>query len=355
MPKRKSGASLSAGNGKHAQAAANSLKILVLRFSSIGDIILTTPVVRQLATQVPGAEVHFATKPAFRALFEANPYVAKTHVLSGSLRELVATLRAERFDHVIDLHHNLRTLRLTWALGVPVRRFDKLNWEKWLLVNLKVNRLPPVHIVERYLAAAAHLGIRDDGRGLDYFIPPAQEVDVATALPPAFRAGFVAFAIGAQHATKRLPPEKLVEACGQLACPIVLLGGQEDREMGDYLVRWFDQHPTGQTRLFNACGLFSLHGSASLVRQARHVVSHDTGLMHIAAAFRRPITSVWGNTVPEFGMTPYRTQYEVLEVRGLPCRPCSKIGFAKCPRGHFKCMREQDLTRLSVSLHHPAH
>jgi ADP-heptose:LPS heptosyltransferase len=325
------------------------MKILVLRFSSIGDIVLTTPVVRQLKTQVPNARVHFATKPAYRSLLEASPYVDKTHVLSGSLSELVRELRAERFDFIVDLHNNLRTRLIRLRLpGVPGRAFDKLNFQKWLLVNFKVNQLPPVHIVDRYRAAAAPLGIRDDGGGLDYFIPLGQEVDVAAALPAGFRPGeYAAVAIGAQHATKRLPVEKLIELVGKLAPrPVVLLGGPEDESTGHVIELAFQNSPAHQLTsapLYNACGQFSLHQSASLVRQAAFVVSHDTGLMHIAAAFGKEIFSVWGNTVPQFGMYPYRTAFQALEVLGLSCRPCSKIGFAKCPQGHFKCMRDQDL------------
>ncbi|MDU0371908.1 glycosyltransferase family 9 protein [Hymenobacter endophyticus] len=339
------------------------MKILVLRFSSIGDIVLTTPVVRGLKQQVPGAEVHYATKPAFRGILAANPYVDKVHCLTGTLAELVAELRAEQFDFVVDLHHNLRTTLLKARLGVKSRSFDKLNWRKWLLVNLKMDTLPRVHIVERYLAAAAPLGVRPDGQGLDYFIPPADEVDIRVALPPAFQRGYVAFAIGAQHATKRLPVERIIELCGLLRRPVLLLGGPTDETTGHVVELAFDQGaavsppaparipdspyyfpapaaPAPATIIYNACGKFSLNQSASLVRQASLVVSHDTGLMHIAAAFHKEIISVWGNTVPEFGMYPYRTSFRVLEVRGLDCRPCSKIGYEQCPKGHFRCMRD---------------
>ena len=326
------------------------MKILVLRFSSIGDIVLTTPVVRVLAQQVLGAEVHFATKPGYRGLLETNPYVTKVHCLTDSLGELVAQLKAERFDYIIDLHNNLRTRLIKLRLGVKSSSFDKLNWQKWLLVNLKINKMPDVHIVQRYLAAAAPLGVRDDGRGLDYFIPENQEVALST-LPEAFRRGYVAIAIGAQHATKRLPLEKLTELCQRLAPrPILLLGGPEDAPMAEAIISAVNQanenspiHPSTHSAIENGCGRYSLNQSASLVRQAAFVVSHDTGLMHIGAAFGKQIFSVWGNTVPEFGMYPYRTEFHSLEVKGLSCRPCSKIGFAKCPQGHFKCMREQVL------------
>jgi lipopolysaccharide heptosyltransferase II len=316
------------------------MKILVLRFSSIGDIVLTTPVVRALKQQVPGAVVHFATKPAYRGLLEANPYVDRVHMLNAGLGALVQELKAERFDFIVDLHNNLRTSLIKLTLNVKSRSFDKLNGRKWLLVNLKVNTMPAVHIVDRYLAAAAPLGVKDDGRGLDYFIPAGQEIDLAT-LPAGLQRGYVALAIGAQHATKRLPLEKLIELCAQLARPIVLLGGPEDESTGQAIVAAFNDDTA--PFIHNGCGRYSLHQSASLLRQADFVVSHDTGLMHIAAAFSKPVFSVWGNTVPEFGMYPYRTEYQVLEVKGLSCRPCSKIGFAKCPQGHFKCMLDQQL------------
>ena len=340
------------------------MKILVLRFSSIGDIVLTTPVVRALAQQVPGAEIHFATKPGYRGLLEPNPYVTKIHCLTGSLGELVQALKAEQFDYIIDLHNNLRTRLIKLRLGVKSSSFDKLNWQKWLLVSLKIDKLPRVHIVDRYLAAAAPLGVKNDGRGLDYFIPASQEVDLST-LPDPFRRGYVAVAIGAQHATKRLPVDKLIELCAKLAQPIVLLGGPEDESIAHVIGQAFEMQAAvnqsfGATipdspyyfpalenaappLIVNGCGRYSLHQSASLLRQADFVVSHDTGLMHIAAAFGKDIFSVWGNTVPAFGMYPYKTDFRVLEVPGLSCRPCSKIGFAKCPQGHFKCMREQTL------------
>ena len=341
------------------------MKILVLRFSSIGDIVLTTPVLRALAQQVPGAVVHFATKPAYRGLLEPNPYVDKVHVLSGSLAELVAELKAEDFDFVVDLHHNLRTRLLKLQLRVPSRSFDKLNWQKWLLVRAKIDFLPRQHIVQRYLAAAAPLGVRDDGQGLDYFIPEDQEIDLAD-LPAPFQPGrYVALAIGAQHATKRLPINKLIDLCARLAPrPIVLLGGPEDETTAHLIELAFDtetarpapanvipespyyfpkppRSPAPRSVIHNGCGRYTLHQSASLLRQAQFVISHDTGLMHIAAAFGKEIFSIWGNTVPAFGMYPFRTGFRTLEVPGLPCRPCSKIGFDKCPQGHFKCMNDQ--------------
>jgi heptosyltransferase-2 len=314
-------------------SAESPKKFLLLRFSSIGDIVLTSPVVRCLKEQVPGAEVHFATKAEYRWLLEPNPHVDRVFLLENRLGDLADQLRAERYDAVIDLHNNLRTRRLGWLLGnVPTVRFEKLNWEKWLLVNLKINRLPPVHIVDRYLDTVRQFGVVNDGRGLEYFIPPDAEVPLQS-LPETHRNGYVAFAIGGQHATKKLPLARMVELCRFLNRPVVLLGGPEDADNGRHVA---EAVPLAH----NACGALTFHQSASLVRQAEVVYSHDTGLMHVAAAFRKPVVSLWGNTVPAFGMYPSGTDFRVWEVNDLPCRPCSKIGYRRCPRGHFRCMND---------------
>ena len=147
------------------------MKVLLLRFSSIGDIVLTTPVIRTVKTQVDNVEVHFATKKSYKTLLESNPYVDKAHYLGESLRDFIAELRKEKFDFIIDLHNNLRTRIIKLALGVKSSSYEKLNFEKWLMVTFKINKLPHVHIVERYLATAAPLGVKNDSLGLDYFIP----------------------------------------------------------------------------------------------------------------------------------------------------------------------------------------
>ncbi|MEI9917875.1 MAG: glycosyltransferase family 9 protein [Bacteroidota bacterium] len=315
------------------------MKVLLLRFSSIGDIVLTTPVIRTVKTQVDNAEVHFATKINYKTILESNPYVDKVHYLGDDLRTLINELRNEKFDFIIDLHNNLRTRIIKLGLGVKSASFDKLNFEKWLMVNFKINKLPHIHIVERYLAAAAPLGVKNDSLGLDYFIPEKDQVPVEW-LPEEMRSGYVVYAIGGQHFTKKLPVERMIELCDKINRPVVLLGGKEDLDNGEKVREFFEKNPKDnrKTVIYNACGKFNLNQSASIVKQAQYVFTHDTGLMHIAAAFRKEIFSIWGNTIPLFGMYPYRTRFSALENNKLSCRPCSKIGYEKCPKGHFKCM-----------------
>ena len=321
-------------------------KILIIRFSSIGDIVLTTPVIRCLKQQL-GAEIHFLTKKRFQQLVEPNPYIDRIHAINSKVSEVMPQLKEVGFDHVIDLHRNLRSLQVKLALRAPSRAFDKLNWQKWLMVRFKINRLPDIHIVDRYLATALPLGIKKDGQGLDYFIPETDEVDPKTILPT--NAGpYVAFVIGAAHATKRLPESKIIAMCKKISQPVILLGGPGEKEVGESIAAAAGEH------VINACGSLRLHQSASVVRQADKVVSHDTGLMHVAAAFQKEIISIWGNTIPEFGMYPYYgtqpNRNTTQQVSHLSCRPCSKIGYQSCAKGHFKCMMEQEEEILKIPL-----
>jgi ADP-heptose:LPS heptosyltransferase len=334
-----------------------SKKILVIRFSSIGDIVLTTPVVRCLKKQL-GAEVHFLTKKGFEKILLNNPNMDRVFSIEKKVSEIIESLKAEHYDYVIDLHNNIRSWQVKNALGVKSYSFDKLNFEKWLMVNLKINRLPHTHIIDRYLATVKDLGIVNDGQGLDYFIPEEDDIDVAQfirenfiqELPPQYfdqsdtnKLPYLAFAIGAAHATKRLPIEKIVEICDGLNLPVLLLGGKEDIAAGNAIVI------KSMHYVFNFCGILNLNQSASVVKQAHKVITHDTGLMHIAAAFNKNIITVWGNTIPEFGMTAYTEGGENFEVNGLKCRPCSKIGHQKCPKGHFDCMKKQDSKAIILS------
>lgn len=326
-------------------------KILILRFSSIGDIVLTTPVVRALKVQLEDAEIHYCTKSAFATIVENNPYVDKVHLLQDSLNGLITELKKENFDYIVDLHNNLRTRIIKLRLGIKNGTFNKLNKEKWLKVNLKIDHLPNIHIVDRYLEAVAKLGIKKDSQGLDYFIPEKDEVPMDW-LPETHQEEYVAYAIGAQHATKRLPLNRMIELCDKINKPIVLLGGKEDVAIGEELHLFYKRTDQSnlmepglkkmnkKTVIYNACGKFNLNQSASLIKNAKYVFTHDTGLMHIAAAFKIEVFSIWGNTIPMFGMYPYKTKFTLLENNKIDCRPCSKIGYNKCPKGHFKCMND---------------
>ncbi len=314
-------------------------KFLIIRFSSIGDIVLTTPVIRCLRKRYPDDEIHFLTRQAFKNIVEHNPYINKIHTLGDSFELMLHELATEDYDYIIDLHHNLRTLRVKKHLKqVKSFSFNKLNIEKFILTSFKINTLPKKHIVDRNFECIQPLGVENDGLGLDYFIPAFDQVK-ESELPTSHMHGFIAVVIGAALATKKLPLHKLKELCAAIDHPIILLGGKEDYENGKAIAL------VDEIKIYNACGKFNLNESADLVKKSKLVITHDTGLMHIAAALQKPIISVWGNTVPAFGMYPYygkrsHVNYDVMEISKLWCRPCSKIGYKKCPKGHFNCMEK---------------
>ncbi len=312
-------------------------KILIIRFSSIGDIVLTTPVIRCIKEQKPEYEIHYLTKTAFKSILENNPHITKIHTIEKDVKEVIPELQKENFDFVIDLHNNIRSIQTKNALSKPSSTFSKLNFKKWVLVNFKIDNMPKAHIVDRYMDTTTQLGIKNDNKGLDYFIPEKDEVNIAS-LPTSHQNGYIGFVIGAKHFTKQLPTEKIISICKKINKPIILLGGKED------VARAEEIENTLGSNIYNACGKYNLNQSASIIKQASKIISHDTGLMHIAAAFKKEIISVWGNTVPSFGFTPYLpdSKSKMVEVKNLSCRPCSKIGYDKCPKGHFKCMTEID-------------
>lgn len=318
----------------------NQVKVLIVRFSSIGDIVLTTPVIRCLKEQLEGEVIlHYLTKKAYVPLLEANPHLDKIHSIEKSTNEVIADLEAEDFDYIIDLHKNLRSSRIKKKLKGLSFSFEKLNWEKWLLVNFKVNRLPNIHIVDRYLATCKALGIKNDSKGLDYFFPSDFQFKPTKDLPEKYDC----LVLGANHATKKIPEVKLKEVIQHNYNPIVLIGGKEDQPLGEELQK------AHSGKVYNYAGHCNLHESAWLIKNAERIITPDTGMMHIAAALNKPILSVWGNTVPEFGMYPYyakgeESKRQILENKNLSCRPCSKIGYQKCPKGHFKCMMDLDFS-----------
>jgi ADP-heptose:LPS heptosyltransferase len=311
--------------------------------------MLTTPVVRCIAQQIPLVEIHYLCKAPYKNMLETNPYIHTIHLFSKNDGQLLQALKNEKFDYVIDLQNNHRSRSLDRQLKIAYATFPKLNIKKWMLVHFKINRLPALHVVDRYFAATKALPIptplHNDGNGLDFFISPEdyQHTQCYTSAQP-----YIAIAVGSQHKTKQLPLPKLIAVCEQLTNNILLLGGKEDRQTAD------DLCSHSPKTMLNLCGKLSLRESAACLDKAKIILTGDTGLMHISAALNKRIVSVWGNTVPAFGMYPYLPkhpdQYHIIENKTLKCRPCSKLGFKKCPKKHFRCMNEIDSNRIITLL-----
>jgi heptosyltransferase-2 len=316
------------------------MKILVIRFSSMGDIIYTTPVVRCLKKQLPGAEVHFITKPAFKYIYDNNPYIDKLLLLKPELSATIKDIKAEQYDYIIDLHNNLRTALIKLRTGIKSSTYKKQTIRKWLSLKFNLKLVPQVHLVDRYMKAVQFLDVKNDDQPIDYYIKADHQLD--KLLPLSHQQNYVAFIIGATHFTKRMPNEKIINLCSEINAPVVLLGGNDVKDNGDIIKL------TLGDKIYNACGITSLDESVYLVSKASKVIGFDTGLTHIAEAFDRPIVSVWGGTAPELlGVQPYKVKNVLVAEIELPCRPCSKFGLATCPLGHFKCMNDIPETEIT--------
>ena len=360
------------------------MKILVIRFSSIGDIVLTTPVIRCLKNQISDAEIHVLTKKKFSSLYKTNPHINKVYEYDDSLKKNIEELKLENYDYIVDLQKNKRSLRVTRALHCQHSSFPKLNFKKFLLTTFKINLMPDIHIVDRYFKAVEKLGVKNDCQGLDFFISEKNNYPLSE-LPEDFQNGYHAFVIGGTYKTKILPAVKVSEVIKKLNEPVILLGGPDDVERAEEIIRQRTTDNGQQTlgkslndaksqshkdkvsklvgknigtstssvteisqnlSILNLVGKINLEQSASIVKNAKSVLTNDTGLMHIAAALHKNVVSVWGNTVPELGMYPYlpneKEKCHIIECKDVKCRPCSKLGFKECPRRHFKCMMEID-------------
>ena len=310
--------------------------------------MLASPVFRCVKMQLPGADVHFLTKLSYKIVTAANPYIDKFFYYDNNIEELIVRLKAENYDHVIDLHNNIRSNKIKRLLDCDTHSIKKLTFQKFLLTQLNIDVMPNRHITQRSLDTVFALGVKDDGAGLDYFIAKQYEVK-PNDIPMGHLAGYIIVVIGASYFTKRFPVLKIIELCTKINHPIILLGGKEDVANGKIIA------DTDTIKLYNACGKFNISESADIIKKAKLVISNDTGMQYIACALKRPVIGLWGSTTPDLDVEPYyganfrsQQQNPIYEnvVIGLKCQPCSKYGLKKCPLEHFHCMEKINIDEL---------
>lgn len=326
-------------------------KALVLRFSSIGDIVLATPLIRVLRARFPQAQIDFVTKTQFVDLVRSNQNLNYTYSYDpasgfGGLRDLKAKIFEERYDLIVDIHNSLRSRFLRSIRGVRhTVVVDKRVVERTALVKFKKNLYRSVvSVADRYIEPLAPWGIVNDGKGLELHIPDEVLFGVngkmARLQLHRFESAY-ALCPGARHLTKRWPAERFAEVGIRLArerdAAILLFGGEGDRQAASEIAARIGS-TAGAERVFDLTGQMSLLESAAALEYVDAVVTNDSGLMHIATARHKPVVAIFGSTVREFGFFPVQPESVVLEVAGLSCRPCSHIGRPVCPEGHLQCL-----------------
>jgi len=315
--------------------------VLVVRFSSIGDVLLTTPLLRAIRQRHPGAHLTVLTKTAYAPLLTDNPRLDRVIAIGPgeALPALAARLRADRFTHLLDLHQSLRSRALRVLVPGSWSTYPKHRMARSLLIHTKRDRYRARRsVAERYFAAARGLDVRPDGAPPEFFFGSDVELEAERWLAQdgMTHEAYVAAAPGAAHATKRWPLNQwraLLARLDARGVPVVLVGGDGDATMAEALRA---ERP-GRTR--TAAGRAGLQLTGALLKRAAVVVSGDTGAMHMASGVGTPVVALFGPTVEAFGFFPYTPLAQVLQ-RDLECRPCSSQGGPRCPLAHHRCMAD---------------
>ncbi len=308
----------------------------------MGDVLLTTPLIRAIRERHPEARITFLTKTTFTSLVVDNPRIAEVigYDPATSLRALAERLKAANFSHRLDLHGNLRTRMLRFMVGGTWHGYPKYRLARTWLIRTKRDRYRDRRpVAERYFDAAEGLEVTPSGQPLEFFVR-REAMEGAQRFLKERGLGqdrpLIAICPGAQHATKRWLLrhwQHLVTQLTTTGSDVIVLGGPAERQIGD------DVAAAGVENAANAAGAFDFPGSAALLKLARRAVTGDTGLMHLATAVQTPVVALFGPTVRQFGFYPYGGRATVLE-RPLACRPCSAMGGSRCPLGHHRCLTD---------------
>lgn len=305
-------------------------KILIIRLSSLGDILLATPLIRSIKNQNPAAEIDFVVKDEFFEVIKNNPHLTNIFRYSKESSEkqkLIDSLKSRNYEIIIDLQNNRRSSELTSKLQSKIFRFKKNHFKKFLLVNFKLNLLENFpQIPTRYASAA---GIKLDDEGLEIFTDDIADEKLK------LNENYIGLCPGAKHFTKRWPKEYFIELAKNLELngyKVVLFGGKDEKDTLKDIAKELKEP-------INLCNGTILKTAANM-RMCGFIYTNDSGAMHLACSVKVPVIAFFGSTVREFGFFPYEAQNVVLEIKNLPCRPCTHIGRKTCPLTHFKCMRD---------------
>lgn len=334
-------------------------RILVIRFSSMGDIVLTSPVTRKLGRICPGAEIEFLTRAAYAPLARALPGVVAVQCFEpgAGLVRLVSSLRERRYDLAIDLHGNLRS-RLVAVAGIAGRvlRYDKRRFARMAIVRRRRRSRSIPHTIDRYLEALDRLdAAKEPGRerAQDAVMrqPHLNVEGAAMAMVEERLAGagigpdvrVLGIAPGASHGPKRWPPERFARVADHMAksrdMKILLLGSEADRPVTGEVAQAMERPAVDWT------GKTDLAILPAAVQRCALLVSNDSGPMHVATAVGTPVIGVFGATHPRLGFAPVGPADAAVTL-DLPCSPCSLHGNRACRFRTHACMEELDPRRI---------
>ena len=300
-------------------------KILIVRFSSIGDIILTTPIIRCIKLQSKNVDLHYLTKLKYKDILSQNPYIDKCQYFDNNFLRFLKILKEEKYDLIIDLHNSLRSKMVRLALATKNFVYNKENFKKFMLLNLGLN-LSKLHTVDRYFLALKDLQIKNDNKGLDVFIDDNYNVSFNTSQK------YISWCIGGSYENKKLSDKQILYVCDKLNFPIVFLGGSQESDLAEKIIS-----KSSNNQLYNFCGKIDFSESSYLVKKSSLLLTNDTSILHVGSALKLPMISFWGCTKPELGFRSYLNpkSYDICSENR---RPCSKHG-NKCKVSDNGCVK----------------
>lgn len=309
------------------------MKILILRFSSLGDILLATPVLSALKQRYPDCIIEWVVKDNFQQALSTT-LINKIHTFhdNKSFNDLVNELKHNSYDLVFDLHRNFKS----WLIRRCFKNvfcYEKRELKRFFLVWLK-KRYSTLPVPVMYFQALIKAGINIPSKwDLLFEINLNNEIAVMKKIALADQ-NFLAFAPGASYFTKRWPQNYFAQLAELLndEFSLVLLGnGTTDDAICSSIA-------SVSPKIINLSSRLLFSETAVVLKNCKMLISNDSGILHLAECFKTPVVAFFGSTTEELGFFPYSTSFKVLENKDLKCRPCSHFGRKKCPRKHFDCM-----------------
>jgi heptosyltransferase-2 len=302
-------------------------KVLLIRFSSLGDIALIHPVIQKLSSY--DYEVDVLTKKTFSSLFDHHQQVHDVLNLEDhhNLLSLISVLKKKKYDHILDLHNNLRTSLIKIAFPFKTVTYKKYRMKRALLVQWKLNLLKGNQVINNYLATLNKLKIPYTDSDYQYRIP----FKISEQVKKLKSNQYLCMAPFAKHFTKEWPYYKELVLQLSKKYKIYILGARDEYERAEEFK---------SKNVINLCGKLSFQDVIGLINSSRLLITNDSGLMHLGSGTKADILSIIGNTVKEFGFFPYHKKMHIVENKKCKCRPCHYHGLTKCPKKHFQCLKE---------------
>ncbi len=314
-------------------------KILIIRFSSLGDIILSFPLLQKLRRQYPEATIDFVTKPEYQEVVELCSIANRILVPDKGLSALRSEIRKEHYDIILDIHNNLKSRYISAYNSGSVRRIRKNHFRKFVLVNGGINLYDEIIPIYKNYLLTAKEELAQQGFAFETLELNQKEMEIPGGK-------YIVVAPGSKHFTKTYPAEKFAAFINTLdETKVVLVGSNAERDLR--ICSFIEDQCKGIT---NLCGKPEMRQLVFLIRNSEMVISNDSAIMHLAEALNKKVAAIFGSTVKEFGFYPQLATSKVFEQKGLQCRPCSHIGLSECPVNSFICMERTVIEKRNLEL-----